>query len=298
MKKLLYLFCIVSLVACSKESAPQSASEQFFDLYTAKNLYAVHIDKIVIPNLFTSIAQTKGNYLNEEFNIQWENASYFNNKSSQGYEIPLDTKIELIPILHYLENDTIKNITKNVKIYNSLIIQHLKNSDTVKIFINTIIGKYANNTGNSTDTWSFNSAKENLYGYQIFSNTNGNYISNSFFYNQGAIYKMHLTRKNISEVMVLPAHFFSVYPKETITKAKQPGKGETAICPNPECNYFLVFGDTYCPGCGNPVMWDVILGDYCYKCDSEPCECPGPDDGCIYCGSIDCFRECRELNND
>ena len=128
MRKSLVLLVLIILSSCAKDNLKLTTSENTFDLKWAKGIYEFHIDRLAIPELFSTGETTKGESHLNQFEILWDKANLTEDEASLIYEMPLITNTQLLPVFYTNKNDTITAHTKDIEIYNSLVIQKLKNS--------------------------------------------------------------------------------------------------------------------------------------------------------------------------
>ena len=308
-KKLLCLFLFAfSVFSCSEKTFDEVIKTQDFDHLTAKSFFENNISTLKIPDMFISEVETRttDSHLNG-YRVDWSKFNYSENEDHYIYEFNLSTEgYKLYPAMFSNVNGNISHIEQEAKIKSSLVIMKSKTTDSLKIFVNTLVGYMTN----KEDLCAFNEDKSDFRGFQIFTDCDGNCLSSGYLYKDNGGHKLYLKKYDKFEYSQLPLSFFRVF-RHVDTKVDEFIPGYMRVrCPH--CGYLNdlpyvcqmcgellprdgdsedgpIIGGGDCPQCGmNPCVCDP-----CLRCGYDPCVCPDPNDGCIYCFSEDCVGECR-----
>ena len=308
-KNVLCLFLLAfSVFSCSENALDDVTKTQKFDHLSARSFFERNISALKIPDMFISEVETRANDAHfNGYRVDWDKFNYSENDRYYIYEFDLSTVgYELFPVMFSNDNGNISHIEQNTKIRSSLVIMKSKTIDSLRIFVNTLVGYMTNNE----DLCTFNEDKSDFIGFQVFTDCEGNYLPSGYLYEEGTYERLHLKKYENNEYSQLPSTFFRVY-MNVCTKGNEIGKPmHNWVCEfcgynnskdadhcfmcgraysfNVEGNSGII-GGAQCPHCGmNPCICDP-----CLRCGYDPCVCPDPNDGCIYCLSEDCSGECR-----
>lgn len=308
-KNVLCLFLLAfSVFSCSENALDDVTKTQKFDHLSARSFFERNISALKIPDMFISEVETRANDAHfNGYRVDWDKFNYSENDRYYIYEFDLSTVgYELFPVMFSNDNGNISHIEQNTKIRSSLVIMKSKTIDSLRIFVNTLVGYMTNNE----DLCTFNEDKSDFIGFQVFTDCEGNYLPSGYLYEEGTYERLHLKKYENNEYSQLPSIFFRVF-KYTHTKVEEFIPGHMRVrCPH--CGYLNdlpyvcqmcgellprdgdsedgpVIGGGDCPHCG----MSPCICDPCLRCGYDPCVCPDPNDGCIYCLSEDCSGECR-----
>ena len=264
--------------------------------------------------------------LTENMIIEWEQAIEGENADSYLVEVPIRMDSPVTAILY----DGLGHINKNIRqvfVITSLLIEKQKNNGCVHYLVVTTVGTFSKSVDNSI--YGYLCDKNSFWGYQFFSNEEGN-ITSSLFIDKGSF---------VSRQLVTEAHTPKVdglgrdlkfkgisffLSKGALTKGGgNSSTGEDNICP--ACGNIVVFWGNenginyyYCPTCCSfvyefidpSVNYCAVCGyptsscQCCPDCLQYPCGCnqhpgdPFPPYRCSLCGREVCDGLCQTNQPD
>lgn len=306
-KMVLLLLLAISISSCSEKAFDEVSRHPDFNHLSAKMFFENNISTLKVPNMFLSkVVETRTSDLHfNEYNINWDKFNFSENEEDYIYEFGLSTKgYDLLPALFTNDNGKISYVEQDTKIMSSLVIMKSKKTDKLMIFVNTLVGYMINDK----ELCAFNEDKTDFRGFQIFSDCAGNYLPSGYLYEEKGAYQLYLKKYESAELSQLPSIFFRLCLNVETKGYGEQENNNNGLChlcgfknDSDDVRCFMcgtwlysgsdgpIGGGVECPHCGmNPCICNI-----CMRCGYDPCVCPDPNDGCIYCYSIDCAGECR-----
>ena len=166
LKKVLSFFLLAfSTFSCSENVFDVVNTKEDFNHLSAKLFFESNISELKIPDMFVSGIETRtDNFQSNEYRVDWDKFIYSENESHYIYEFDLSTiGYNLFPALFTNENGKISYVEQDTKVKSSLVIMKCKTTDSLKIFVNTLVGYMTNNE----ELCTFNEDKSDFRGFQI-----------------------------------------------------------------------------------------------------------------------------------
>lgn len=261
--------------------------------------------------------------LTENMVIEWDQALEGETADSYVVEVP----IRMVSPVSALLYDGIGHLNKNIRQVQmnvSLVIEKHKDDGCIHHYVSTTVGSYSKSVANTK--YGFLCDKSSFYGYQIFNEENGNFVSANHYhdglYEQRKLFSADSIRRIYGTGKDLLCRGITfIFSQNAITKGGGGAtSGESTNCPS--CGtaidvtrvkdgiYICICGERFivlidpesniwnyetCTQCGFPLPICICICQQCGYYKSE-CICNTGATYCPHCHNPSCDGSCQSGN--